>query len=193
MPEATQAAVSNNQFHRVQSVEKTRSYGNQRLNNSAVSKPIPSTQNRQNDSVRISAQGREMLMKMAKASQASVESDASKHARQRAEANTTDQVPQGANKGHSPKETLQEKTSQITDEQKKADNKRIEDSLKRMKEDMQGYKKFVEEGYKYEDKDSVKLTAANIKTTMERYKPTEDFITSMGNIIKSFVNFEKPE
>ncbi len=203
MPEITQAAISNNQFSRFQSVGKTGSYGNQRLKTSAGSKPLPSTKNGQSDSVRISTQGREMLMKMAGANQSPIESEASKYARQRPnikfEAPPKMNFGQKSGKGGADKQTIDpnifitEKAAQRTDEQKKADNKRIEESFKRIKEESQSYKKYVEEGYNYEDTDPVRLTVENIQTTMKHYKPTETFITSMQNIIKSYVSFDQSE
>ncbi len=199
MPEATQAAISNNQFNKIQSAEKTRSYGNQRLKTSAVSKPPPFTQNGQNDSVRISAQGREMLMKMSGEAQSSAESDASKYARQRPNIKFQDppkmNLGQGSGKGgaDSSEQILTEKAAQRKDEQKQADDKRIEETFKRIKEESQGYRKFVEEGYKYEDTDPIRLTAESIQTTMKRYKPTEMFITSMQQIINSYVATNKSE
>ncbi len=203
MPEITQAAISSNQLNRIQSVEKTGSYGNQLLKTSAGSKPVPSTQNRQNDSVHISAQGREMFMKMAGANQSYIESETLKYARQRPKIKFENPPKmnwgQKSGKGGAEKQTIDpniliaEKATQKTDEQKKADNKRIEKIFKRIKEESQSYKKYVEEGYKYEDTDPLRLTAENIQTTMKRYKPTETFITSMQNIIKSYLSFDKSE
>ncbi len=114
MPEVIQAAMTNNQLNRIKSAEKTGSYGNQRLKTSAGSKPLPSTQNGQSDSVRISAQGREMSMKMAGATQQSVESEASKYARQRPKIKFEDppkmNLGQKSGKGGAEKQTIDPNT-----------------------------------------------------------------------------------